>query len=161
MPTKKKTPNFSAASLKRVFPESSAEELTGIANMLNRSSSLRSSLSRDRYIDPKLLALLASDTNRDVLVALASNPSTPPAVLKRLAKDKKLQYSLAWNPSTPDDILGKLASNSDEGVRMAVASNPSTPFGTMQRLAKDKKPYIREHAMFRLDVRSGRRKLFP
>jgi len=157
MPTKKKTAAiFSASNLKRVFPD---EDPAKVADLLNRVD-MNALLARDPNMPPMLLALLASDTRREVLGNLARNPSTPPKTLTQLAKNIKVRFHVAGNPSTPDGTLGKLASDSNEDVRMEVARNLSTPYGTLRRIAKDKTPQVREFAMFMLDVRSGRRKMW-
>jgi len=68
----------------------------------------------------------------------AKDPSTPPDVLVRLARNSRLQYYVAGNPHTPPATLARLAALPDP-VRMmsfALARNPSTPPDLLCELAE-------------------------
>lgn len=77
--------------------------------------------------------------------SLASNPSTPPTVLERLAEDKSADGwdSVAFNPSTPAFLLERLARHRNEDVRASVAQNPAAPTVILELLAEDKKQPVR------------------
>ena len=88
-----------------------------------------------------ILEELFNNSEKDLaLTHLASNPSTPPELLEKLA-DRTNGYGdigreVAANPSTPVSLLEKLAdSNFHNAVHQGVACNPMTPPFLLERLA--------------------------
>jgi hypothetical protein len=58
---------------------------------------------------------------------VATNPNTPAATLRALAKDVSawLRAAVASNPHTPAEVLDKLAKDEAASVRATVALNPN------------------------------------
>jgi hypothetical protein len=58
---------------------------------------------------------------------LASNPNTPPDVLRELATRDQLgtKMCLARNPRCPEDVLQLLSRESDEWIQKSLAANPN------------------------------------
>ena len=54
-----------------------------------------------------------------------------------LNSDYDVRVSVAENPSTSVDVLTELAKDSDWEVRAKVAENPNTPAGVLIELSKD------------------------
>jgi hypothetical protein len=54
-----------------------------------------------------------------------------------------MRRGVAENPSTPVAVLKKLAEDTNEDVRMNVAENPSTPVALLQKLARDNRSSVR------------------
>jgi len=71
--------------------------------------------------------------------AIASNASTPPTVLARLAKDEvgEVRAAVAWNRNTSSALLAMLAGDGYLDVRLAVVRNHNTPRAVVGRMAKD------------------------
>jgi hypothetical protein len=78
---------------------------------------------------------------------LASNPSTPHAVLERLAEQDRWGEArdVAANPSTPRTFIRRLAEHWHDSVREAVAGNPFAPEAALNSLADDKKLEVRRN----------------
>jgi len=117
----------------------------------------------------EVLTVLSRDKREEVVWRVAANPSTPVAVLNRLARHRKLRPLLAMNPALPGGLLEKyarssdvsvlwravrnpsvapsrlveLATDSDFGVRWGVAANPSTPATALSSLASDEEDGVR------------------
>ena len=64
--------------------------------------------------------------DRSLCDSVATNPNTPAATLRALARDEGawLRAAVASNPHTPAEVLDKLA-NEAAAVRAAVAQNPN------------------------------------
>lgn len=84
--------------------------------------------------------LQRNKSDRDVVYAVAKNPSTPVAILNQLASDKKtdVRASVADNTGAPVELLDMLAKDKQMAVRRNVAENPKTRKETLAVLAKDK-----------------------
>lgn len=66
------------------------------------------------------------NSDYDVRVSVAENPSTPVDVLRELAKDRDwhVRRYTAGNPNTPLEVLFELTKDSDFGVRRNAVGNP-------------------------------------
>lgn len=86
----------------------------------------------------------------DVRQAVASNPSTPPAILAAWENaDANTGAAVAKNPATPTDVLERLSrdTSTSNRTRALVATNPSLPAAALFRLAhEDTDAWVREHA---------------
>ena len=111
-------------------------------------------IAADPGTDQRLLARLAARPGTDqTLMAVAGNPSTPPASLAALAVLADGADSTALlvrrqalrNPSCPPDVLAGEADRSglDQFTRAAIANNPSTPPATLTALAGDRQLFVR------------------
>jgi hypothetical protein len=112
-----------------------------------------------------ILLALSYDKSARVRRAVAENPATASAILKRLLKDegqwvairaaanpslgadhirdaflnidsRDVRLGIARNPSCPSDILSTLAVAPDWAVMSCVAQNPNTPPDLLAELAK-------------------------
>jgi len=96
---------------------------------------------------PSYLRILSTHTAAIVRNAVAMHPSTPPEILKELAKDTgdvrgswhNPQASVAGNPITPSRTLIKLSLSSKAAIRKIVAQNKSTPVSTLKQLVFNEK----------------------
>ena len=82
---------------------------------------------------PLILARLACHEDKDVRLAVARNPHTPPEILAVLSEDKDRGsehtaciQAVADNPSTPPNVLAHLVSKKGCGLENALR-NSSTP----------------------------------
>ena len=68
------------------------------------------------------------NSDYDVRVSVAENPSTPVDVLAELAKDRDwyIRSYAAGNPNMLVDVLTELSKDSDYIVRCFVAGNPNS-----------------------------------
>lgn len=128
-------------------------------------------LDRHPQVLARLRPLIPGRPNR-IEQGLASNPTSPPALLRRLAEDTRLAPLVVRNPGFADrdlealatkpgwamrqlaagserlspGALARLAQDSDERVRMAVARNPRTPRASLEQLARDQAVIVSERA---------------
>lgn len=95
-------------------------------------------------ISRPILKRLASDPDRNVRWGLAANPKWTAGELRWMHENKAAAPSvLASNPSTPPDVLKELTYGSDPGTLTSLARNPSIPPYVFKRLANDPNPTIR------------------
>jgi len=101
---------------------------------------------------PEGLALSEDVRTRE---RVAGDPSTPPEVLKQLARDEDwgVRAAVAKNFNTPSSVLRQLAQDEDVAVRLNVADNPNTPREVLQQLARDEDGDVQEAAQENLDYR--------
>lgn len=71
----------------------------------------------------KWLELFSRDSDVELRVAVAANPSTPPAVLERLSKDdeNRVRREVAENHGTSSVVLEALSVDPDQSVRQSAA----------------------------------------
>ena len=103
-----------------------------IQNIIERTQDperIHSMLSLFGHIDPWLRG------------AAASNPATPPDLLRDLADE--WPCSVARNPNTPPDLLKEFAQHPDWKIRLAVASNLSD-CNLLEYLSADVEPRVRD-----------------
>ncbi len=83
----------------------------------------------------------------DILIDVASNPSTPVSILARIAWDSMgvnshhiVQWNVARNPSSPPDTILELArvAGSDPEMADAIRGNPSAPSEAIAALRGDR-----------------------
>lgn len=75
---------------------------------------------------------------------VASNPSAPAQVLRRVAlRSDGCRAEAARNPSCPPQLLREYAKDPVHGVRVAVADNPSTPSVVLETLSHDLSEEVR------------------
>src|SRR5690606_1472344 len=80
------------------------------------------------------------------LKSIASDPSTPPTVLKCIAYESsnaEVLERVAANRSTGNDVLASLATNADKDIRLAVANNHNANRITIGPLLVDESPTVR------------------
>lgn len=88
--------------------------------------------------------------NPKVLEAIARNPASSEAVLRRLVESShaKVLVAVAEHPTTPKGVrvsaIEMLAKNVDSQVRLAVAKNKATPSAVLAGLAEDKDLQVRQ-----------------
>ena len=71
------------------------------------------------------------------------NPQCPQHILRRLASDNILQFSIAGHPNCPPDLLMAFAQTGDYTARSAVATNPSSGAAPLEVLAGDADDLLR------------------
>ena len=150
-----------AESLKKLSKDDDASVRAAVAANPRTPERVLSSMSGDKD-DSVLRAVLANpataQSSKDRIVskmtagfgdvekakAAATDPSTPPEVLAKLAtlKDRATRHAAADNPSTPVTALNDLSKDSDAWIRSGVASNTSTPIETLKALRQDKDPMV-------------------
>lgn len=99
---------------------------------------MRNAVAMAKNVSQEILAELACDAHPYVLIAVASNPRTPPTSLEKLASDQRLcvRRKLAKNPAASEKTLAILAKDIDF-VRYAVAVNPNASPSILDSLAND------------------------
>lgn len=85
----------------------------------------------------------------DIKENVARNPSTPVAVLSKMAaakdyKDNGVAFGLAENPNTPPELFEKLASTKDNLILTRLAENPGVPPSVLEVLARSKDEEVLE-----------------
>ena len=144
-------------------PYVSGGSLTGLSS--NPTMLVRYHVARHRRTPPDVLATLSDDV-RDVRIALASNPATPPVILDALLGDASeyvriqvasnpalgeekmrlimagypaaaMRRALAANEAAPADLLDVLAGDPDTSTRQAVAENANSPAAVLEHLTGD------------------------
>jgi len=89
------------------------------------------SAAQNPQTNPAKLARLARSSDAVILLAIASNPSTPSEVLDTLAHSQDWlfngNFQVAGNPSTSPQTLQYLATVRDGLIRKTLASNPFLP----------------------------------
>jgi hypothetical protein len=129
-----------------LVPEASTVGTT--ANMRARLAAAsvyaREQIARSETTPPKVLALLAEDSDPSVRSGVAGNGATPSYVLEVLAiicPDARRE--LARRETTPPDMLERFARDGDEFVRMSVAGNRAAPPHILAGLANDSDAWVR------------------
>lgn len=89
---------------------------------------------------------------------VATNKTTPPAVLRVLAADSdpKVRMTVAMVRRAGEDILRLLATDSDSSVRRAVAFNAKAPLKVAESLATDSCENVANIAKSRLNKATKR-----
>lgn len=99
-----------------------------------------------------VLALLGSDPDIGVRVAVARHARVPAAVAHALAVPTEavpVRKSLAYNTHTPADVLAVLATDPDKDVRRGVAQNVNTPADKHRALLSDPEDVVQRAAAWR------------
>jgi len=114
---------------------------------------------KDAGQDPEALEYLIRGLSRDTAIEMKamvlSEPSVSSEVLSAHLNDdnQKIQRAIAANPKTPHAYLKRLAISADWYVRLAVAKNPSTPAEILMHLEDDDMNWVRGAARDRLWAR--------
>jgi hypothetical protein len=118
---------------------------------MNRDLDSIIDLTEDPFTAPEVLAEFAHHWSWQIRSSVASNPSTPPEALIKLASDpderQEVVLNVASNPSAPAKLLTKLAHNSFWSVRYKVATNHSVPVEVLTKLAFDEDCYVQAAAI--------------
>ncbi|MBF2066691.1 MAG: hypothetical protein IGS39_20080 [Calothrix sp. C42_A2020_038] len=114
-----------------------------------KSPELRQYIAANPSASPDLLNQLIEDNqNQEVLEAVASNPSTPAFVLKRIAQTRSHDLVVAQHPNaTPEllqKILWRLAMDERLSVRKFVAKHPHAPKDILKMWVQ-KEPQLRNY----------------
>jgi predicted DNA-binding WGR domain protein len=109
---------------------------------------MRTVIASQPTTDPALLVKLAADAHDAVRQAITGNPSTPEDCLKQLAKDsvRDVRYALARNVYAPIAVLELLADEVYVNIRKAICENPNTTDALFERVAHDLNDYQRHRA---------------
>lgn len=101
-------------------------------------------IASDSNTPRKFLALFAQSTEKDILERLASNPNTPEDVMIGLAEhyEQSVREAAANNNQAPNVVSESLAQDESLNVRFAVASNPHSSEKALETLENDWNPYI-------------------
>lgn len=108
---------------------------------VRKSPVVLQALARNQHCPADVLRTLASKRG-DVRFAVASNPRTPPDVLRWVRRDKSVHGALASNPSTPPDVLAMLSTQETGFTKHDVALNPSTPTDVLVTLSQDTNDFV-------------------
>ena len=88
---------------------------------------------------PATLNHLSRDSGYNVRMRVAQNASTPPEALKHLAAAGEMDYWLATNPSSPTAVLTALAAP-PQRLTWQIAANPSCPQDLLNKLCAPGRP---------------------
>ena len=125
------------------------EILTHLAHSTDISA--RWAVAKNRHTPIHILEALSFDTINLVRALVATNPNTPPAILKRLFNDEKIvRDGLSGNPATPPKYLTILADDSDAMVRLRVLENPASTKAICKKLLTDTNENVRIAAHIKL-----------
>lgn len=97
------------------------------AILFQESGSVSENVARHPNTNLKTFEILAASKDERVLLAIASNPNTPPTILSELSCiSKELAIEVAYNSNTSLSTLISLSRESDAEIRDRVGSNPNT-----------------------------------
>jgi hypothetical protein len=87
-----------------------------------------------------------------VFFSLASNPKTPPEILRSLyrCQQTSTRVQVGLNRSTPVEVLAQLAGDRQAMVRTWVTANPNLPTDNLRTLVNDNDRLVREYAQSNL-----------
>lgn len=91
-------------------------------------------LQRNRSLPASVLAQLAATSDGELCRFVAGCAAAPAELLRTLADNPLMRYTVARNEAAPADVLRKLRFDADPDVLLAVASNPSTPPDILREL---------------------------
>ena len=102
----------------------------------------------NRRAPADLLDKLASDSNVEVKIAVATNVATNEKTFMKLAADpdKTIRSVVARFEFVPASVLDKLATDPEPDIRLEVVQSFNVSESTLQRLTQDEYPQIRELA---------------
>lgn len=125
-------------------PQLSGETLAWLAH--DQAPSIRCAIARLRQTPAKVLKkLIETSSDASVRRAVASNPYTPPKLLRRLAEDSEaaVRQAVAHHPHIPLEVLENLALDADFTVRAATALHPRLSLEVYQLLVNDTHAQVR------------------
>ena len=88
---------------------------------------------------PSTVQRLAADSNWDVRVAAAAHPTHTPDTLRDYceSKDMALEAGVASNPNCPEDLLDELTQHVEDFVRTRVVLNPAADADMLEHIADE------------------------
>jgi hypothetical protein len=97
------------------------------------------------FIDEETLLEFVQSPSCFVRGYVATNPATPPDMLKKLSSDEspEVRMRVAANPSSHPATLHLMTGDVDSDVKISVVNNMHAPFAALNVLAQDADPYIR------------------
>lgn len=103
---------------------------------------IRATIARREDCPPAVLEGLAAD--EAAVVDVAANPSSPPALLLRLAtsENARVRYQVASNRSSTSEVFAALADDAEASVVWRVAGSPLTPAGVLSGLERSPHPFV-------------------
>ncbi len=110
----------------------------------HRKAEVRMSVAFSPDADADLLTMLGGERrSAQVRRAVAANPNSPVAVLRKLAADddEQVRQAVAFNGATPADLLIDLAGNNVD-LAVLVAMNPDVPQDVLCALSRDSNPLV-------------------
>jgi hypothetical protein len=135
-------------------------------------------LAKNPALPVQYFSLFFEELDFQISCELAQNPSTPAALLERLAGDwaptsttqvafhftfdhmrSALRRIVAQNPSIPPSLYGSFVSSNDPWVRKSLALNPALPLAFLEQLSTDEFDLVRAECAIHpsLSVRLCRR----
>lgn len=105
----------------------------------NEHSSVLYAIIRSSTLEEISIKALIKTKSPLVLLGLAENTHTPENFLRKLFNEhckgrKEILRALASNPSTPEDIIDNLSRSKDEQVRLNILNNPKTPKDIIEKI---------------------------
>lgn len=102
-------------------------------------------IARNAILEGISIKALIKTKNPLVLLGLAENAHTPENFLRKLFNEsgkgrKEILRALASNPSAPEEVLHNLSENKDTQTRLNVLNNPKTPKDIIEKIKMEEKP---------------------
>jgi hypothetical protein len=129
------------------------EHLDEMLKILANSSDMQArwAVAKSHHTSSDVLAKLAKDDVNLVRALVATNPSTPVALLQDLFNDEMIvRQGLTGNPNTPEKLLKLFIHDNDRMIRIRVADNSGTPDSLLKILANDSDKDVSTAAKHRL-----------
>jgi hypothetical protein len=118
-----------------------------LVRLRRRTAAMTADLTR---CSPAVLATMVADEDTLIRTALASNPTTPTAVLGELSGDHDVVVRRRVAVTTRDpELLAKLAGDPNAEVQVSVATNPALPEFVALRLADTANDDVRAALLLR------------
>ena len=113
-------------------------------------------LAESRHTPTSLLSELAAHSNKNVLLAIASNFNTNAATLDILASssDQEIRVAVSRNPRCNPDTLFELSFEPSYAIKRALAENESTPHDLLQQYTTDENS-LRNHLIKNIALSPG------
>jgi hypothetical protein len=104
---------------------------------------------------------LAQHSSSYIRGALASNPTTPPEVLRLLVNDPNdsVKLAAALNPECPLDVLRSLSEASDWNIRIGLANQLDICDDILSALLTHRNPYLAAQSRYALSAAAFERKV--
>ncbi|HEU4881029.1 MAG TPA: hypothetical protein VFT45_02255 [Longimicrobium sp.] len=93
-------------------------------------------VARNDATPPERLEELSHHLDQEVREAVAANPRTPAATLRRLAADDSVASDALQNPAFPRDVWPELAAEGQPWVLTKIASAPDAPPDALRAIAQ-------------------------
>lgn len=122
--------------------------ISAIQNVADLSFEEQLDLAQDsRTSEEVIYELYANPDCKNIIHAIAANPSTPTEILSDIANssDLTLHKSLTFNPNLSKSILDILANDDDFGIKCKVAGHSNTSAKTLRKLVAHTDSYYLLH----------------